>query len=38
MYGMTEIGFFFIGRVGDSLEKITFTVGRVTDHMEVRGY
>ncbi|PNF24721.1 hypothetical protein B7P43_G16646 [Cryptotermes secundus] len=36
MYGMTEIGFFFVGRSGDSLDKIASTVGRICDHMEAK--
>jgi hypothetical protein len=38
MYGMTEIGFFCLGRSGDSLDKMTSTVGRICDHMEVWHY
>lgn len=36
MYGMTEIGFFSLGRSGDSLDKMTSTVGRICDHMEAK--
>jgi hypothetical protein len=35
LYGMTEIGFFFMGRLGDSLDKMVSTVGQICENMEV---
>ncbi|XP_069678185.1 medium-chain acyl-CoA ligase ACSF2, mitochondrial-like [Periplaneta americana] len=36
LYGMTEIAIAIIGQDGDNLHQMTATVGRVTDHLEVK--
>ncbi|XP_021929478.1 acyl-CoA synthetase family member 2, mitochondrial-like isoform X1 [Zootermopsis nevadensis] len=36
LYGMTEISVVFMGKPGDSVDKMTSTVGSICDHMEAK--